>query len=230
MFIYMIGVLFFLVIWLGMYILVPKSRKVILWSSIAWGHAGPISEYWHLKDYWNPIYMFRIEVGEWCFGIEDYFFAFAYGGLSAGIFDIFIRKLGEREIERFYLRDLINLLLIGVCCLLAMGALIIIFPMNSLLAIIIVFLFGATMLFVAQPKWILPAILSGVVAGLFMWIFYWGFFLRFFPHIFQDWWFQDALSGHSLCGVPIEEIIWASSTALFIGPVHRYCARKKIHE
>jgi hypothetical protein len=30
----------------------------------------------------------RIEVGKWTFGIEDYLFAFAYGGLAAGIFDI----------------------------------------------------------------------------------------------------------------------------------------------
>jgi hypothetical protein len=230
MFIYAIGVFFFLVIWLGMYILVPKSRKAILWSSITWGHAGPISEYWHLKDYWNPIYMLRIEIGEWGFGIEDYFFAFAYAGLSAGIFDILIRKLGERELARVYPWDFIHLLLIGVCCLLAMGVLIMLFRMNSLHAIIIVFLFGAAMLVVVQPKWTLPAILTGAVAGLFMWIFYWGFFLRFFPHIFQEWWFQDALSGHSFGGVPIEEIIWASSTALFIGPAYRYCTRKKRHD
>jgi hypothetical protein len=30
----------------------------------------------------------EIEVGKWTFGIEDYLFAFAYGGLAAGIFDI----------------------------------------------------------------------------------------------------------------------------------------------
>jgi len=27
--------------------------------------------------------------------------------------------------------------------------------------------------------------------------------------------------------VPIEEIIWASSTAFFIGPISRYCAKKR---
>ena len=88
MYVYAIGLLFFLAVWLGMYIFVPKSRKAILWSSIAWGNAGPISEYWHLKDYWNPVYMLRLEVGKWIFGIEDYLLAFAYGGLAAGIFDI----------------------------------------------------------------------------------------------------------------------------------------------
>jgi hypothetical protein len=71
MYAYAIGSIFFLAVWLIMYIFVPKSRKVILWSSIAWGPAGPISEYWHLKDYWNPVYMRRFEVGNWSFGVED---------------------------------------------------------------------------------------------------------------------------------------------------------------
>jgi len=226
MFTYAIGVLFFLVIWLGIYIFVPKSRKAILWSSIAWGHVGPISEYWHLKDYWDPAYMLRFEIGNWVFGTEDYFFAFAYGGLSAGIFDILIRKLGEKELAIFYLWGYIKLLLAGLCCLFVMGALIILLHINSLHAIAVTFFFGATVLIVLQPKWTLPAIQAGIIAGLFMWISYWGFFLKLFPNIIEKWWFQDALSGISFGGVPIEEVIWASATAFFVGPISRYCTQK----
>jgi hypothetical protein len=227
MFTYGIGVLFLLVIWLSVYIFAPKSRKIILWSSIAWGHVGPISEYWHLKDYWYPVYMLRFEIGKWVFGIEDYFFAFVYGGLSAGIFDILIRKLGEEELARFYLWGYIKLFLCEIGCLLVMGALIIWFHINSLYAIVITFLSGTAVLIVLRPKWTPPAIQAGIIAGLFMWISYWGFFLRLFPHIIEKWWFQDALSGISFGGVPIEEVLWASSTAFFVGPISRYCAKKK---
>ena len=229
MFTYAIGVLFLLVIWLIMYIFVPKSRKAILWSSIAWGHAGPIIEYWHLKDYWNPVYMLRFEVGKWVFGLEDYFFAFAFGGLCAGLFDILIRKSGEKELTRFYLWGYIKLLLIGICCLFVTGALIILFDLNSLHAIVITFVSGAAVLIVLQPGWTLPAIQTGIIVGIFMWISYWGFFLRLFPHIIEKWWFQDALCGVSLGGVPIEEMIWASSTAIFVGPISRYCIKKVYH-
>lgn len=230
MFTYAIGVLFFMAIWLGMYAIVPKSRKVILWTSIAWGHAGPISEYWHLKDYWNPVYMWRFEVGQWVFGIEDYFFAFAFGGLSAGIFDILTRKSGEQELAGFRVRDFIKLLLAGICCLFAMGALITLFHMNSLHAIVVTFLSGAAALLVMRPRWILPAIQTGLAAAFFMWISYWGFLLRLFPHIIEEWWYKQALSGHSFGGIPIEEMIWAASTALFVGPVPRFCTRIKGHE
>ncbi|UCD32092.1 MAG: hypothetical protein JSV38_15245 [Desulfobacterales bacterium] len=223
MFTYAIGVLFLLVIWLSMYIFVPKSRKAIFWSSIAWGHVGPIIEYWHLKDYWNPVYMLRFEVGKWVFGIEDYFFAFACGGLSAGIFDILIRKTGEEELAKFYIWGLIKLLIAGIGCLFVTGVLISLFHINSLHAIVVTFLFGATLLIVLQPKWTLPTMLAGIIGGLFMWVFYWGLLLRLFPNIIEKWWFRDALSGISFGGVPIEEVIWASSTALFVGPISRYC-------
>jgi hypothetical protein len=171
--------------------------------------------------------MLRFEVGKWVFGIEDYFFAFAYGGLSAGIFDILIRKLGEKELARFYLWGYIKLLLTGICCPFVMGALMTLFHINSLYAIIVTFLSGAAVLIVLQPKWTLHAIQAGIIAGLFMWISYCGFFLKLFPRIIEKWWFQDALSGISFGIVPIEEVIWASSTAFFVGPISRYCTNKK---
>ena len=225
MYIYAIGSIFFLAVWLIMYIFVPKSRKVILWSSIAWGHAGPISQYWHLKDYWNPVYMRRFEVGNWSFGVEDYFFAFAYGGLAAGIFDILARKSGEIELEQFYLRGFIKLLLIVICCLFVMGALTTLLHLNSLYAMSISLFVGGTIIVFLRPRWTLAAIQTGIISAIFMWIFYWGFYLRLYPHVIEKWWYQKALCGISFDGVPIEELLWAS-TAFFVGPVFRYCLKK----
>ena len=226
MYVYAIGSIFFLAVWLIIYIFVPKSRKVILWSSIAWGHAGPISEYWHLKDYWNPVYMRKFEVGNWSFGVEDYFFAFAYGGLAAGIFDILARRSGDKEFERFYLLGFIKLLLIVVCCLFVMGALTTLLHLNSLYAISITLFVGGIIIVFLHPRWTLAAVQTGIISGIFMWIFYWGFYLRLFPHVVDKWWYQEALTGISVGGVPIEELIWASTTAFFVGPVFRYCLTK----
>jgi hypothetical protein len=223
---YTIGVLFFLAVWLGMYTFTPKSRKVILWSSIAWGHAGPISEYWHLKDYWNPTYIYRFEIGSWTFGVEDYIFAFAYGGLAAGIFDIISRKAGQRELAEFNPIGFIKLLLAVILCLFLMSVLVAVFNINSLNATIVVLLIGSLILVKLQPKWILPVIITAIIAGNLMWIFYWGFYIRLFPGIIEQWWYPEAFSGISLGGVPIEEVIWATATALFVGPLLRYCMGK----
>jgi len=225
MYVYVIGSLFFLAVWLGMYIFVPKSRKAILWSSIAWGNAGPISEYWHLKDYWNPVYMLKLEVGIWTFGIEDYLFAFAYGGLAAGIFDILARGSGEKEFKRFYLLGFIKLLLVVICCLFAMGGMTAFLNFNSLHAIVLTLFAGGMFIIISRPRWTLAAIQTGIVSAIFMWIFYWGFYLRLFPHVVDKWWYQEALIGISFGGVPIEELLWAS-TAFFVGPVFRYCLTK----
>jgi hypothetical protein len=226
MYVYAIGSIFFLAVWLIIYIFVPKSRGAILWSSIAWGHAGPISEYWHLKDYWNPVYMRRFEVGNWSFGVEDYFFAFAYGGLAAGIFDILARKSGEIELKQFYLGGFIKLLLVVIFCLFIMGVMTALLNFNSLHAISITLFAGGTIIIILRPRWTLAAIQTGIISGIFMWRFYWGFYLELFPHVVDNWWYQAALTGISVGGVPIEELIWAS-TAFFVGPVFRYCLTTK---
>ena len=226
MYAYIIGALFFLAVWISIFTFVHRSRKVILWSSIAWGIAGPISEYWHLKDYWNPEYMLKLEIGNWTFGIEDYLFAFAYGGLAAGVFDIIVRRSGEKESSRFYLLGFIKLLIVVSCCLFVMGAMTDLLNFNSLHAITLTLLAGGIGIIILRPKWTLAAIQTGTISVILMWIFYWGFYLRLFPRVIDNWWYPEALTGISFGGVPIEELLWAS-TAFFVGPVCRYCLTEK---
>ena len=73
---YAIEVLFSFGIWGILFVLVPKSRKPIMWASFASGAAEPISQYGHIKDYWNPSYLIKRQIGDWIFGIVDYIFAF----------------------------------------------------------------------------------------------------------------------------------------------------------
>ncbi len=117
----------------------------------------------------------------------------------------------------------IGLLLLGFACLLVMGALIVFVKLNSLHAIIVAFLISATTILLRRPKWIAPAVQAAFIVAAAMWIFYSGFFLRLFPGIVGEWWNVDALSGITLGGVPIEEVIWAWATTLFTGPALRYC-------
>ena len=223
---YGIGALFFLGIWFVLFTFVRKSRKPMLWSSLALGHAGPISEYWHLKDYWSPTYMLKIHIDTWVFGIEDYLFAFAFAGLCAGIFDLMARKLGQKELARFDPKGFIRLMLLGLACLLAMSALVVFLRLNSLHAIVLAFLVSAAVIMVLRHKWIVPAIQTAFIAAAAMWIFYAGFFLRLFPGIAGEWWNVDALSGMTFTGVTIEEMVWAWAAALFAGPALRYCMER----
>jgi hypothetical protein len=220
---YTIAALFFVGSWCVLFALAPKSRKPILWSSLAWGHAGPISQYWHLKDYWNPTFLVTFRIDGWMFGIEDYLFAFSFAGLCTGVFDILVRRMGAEALSRFNFYGFMILSLLGLCCVVSMATLIPLFHINSLYAISLAFMVCALFILFRKPKWIASALLTALGIGVLMWFGYWVFIFRLFPEILSQWWNPKALSGISLAGVPIEEVAWAFVTALFVGPAVRYC-------
>jgi hypothetical protein len=223
MYAYFAGVLCFLFIYGLFFAFVRKSRKPMLWASLALGHAGPISEHWHVKDYWNPDYLLKIRIGSWSFGIEDYLYAFAFAGLCAGILDLLARRSGYKELANFELLGFVKLMLFGLACLLAMVALVELLDFNSLHGIVIAFIFAATVILMRQRKLLVCALQTAFIVAAVVWIFYAGFFSRFFPAIMDEWWQVDAMSGVALGGVAIEEVLWAWAAALFAGTALRHC-------
>jgi hypothetical protein len=221
-FTYLLGALYFSVIWMVLFGLFPKERKVIFWSSLACGPAGPISEYWHRADYWRPDLILAIHIGNWTFGLEDYLFAFAFGGICTGIFELLIRRIWQAEDIRFNLKGFIKFLSIVLFSLMLMGALSWLFHLNSLPAISISFIFIAGAIFYRRSSLLFPGLITALLMMFLMWLFYWGFFLRLYPDVISRWWLSIALSGITLAKVPIEELIWAGSAGLFIGPAGRY--------
>jgi hypothetical protein len=219
---FLLGALFFTVIWIAFFRLFPKGRTVIFWSSLAWGPAGPISEYWHRADYWHPELIFAVHIGNWTFGLEDFLFAFAFSGICTGIFDLLIRRIWQAEDVTFNLKGFTKLLSIVLLCLMLMGVLSWIFHLNSLPAICISFILLAGYIFYRRSMLLLPGLFTALLIMFFMWLFYWAFFLRFYPDIIGRFWMSNALSGITLAKVPIEELIWAASAGLFIGPAARY--------
>jgi hypothetical protein len=139
-FTYLLGAFYFSVIWMVLFGLFPKERKVIFWSSLACGPAGLISEYWHRADYWRPDLIIAIHIGNWTFGLEDYLFAFAFGGICTGIFDLLMRRIWQAEDIRFNFKGFIKLLSIVLFSLMLMGAQSWLFHLNSLPAISISFI------------------------------------------------------------------------------------------
>ncbi len=226
MYTYLLGALIFLGLWGILFALVPQSRVPMLSVSLTWGPAGPVSEYWHGQDYWHPTYFLPIEIGPWRFGLEDYLFAFAFGGLCAGVFDCLVRQAGATAITHFETRDYLALLFTALLCLVIMSLFILFFQINSLYALVLIFLGGALWILLQHPGWVLPAIQTALIMGSIMWLFYWGFYFRLFPHLLEQWWKKEALFGIFLWGVPLEEVLWATAAALFVGPLFRIYAEK----
>jgi hypothetical protein len=219
---YVLAVFYFCVAWMVFFGLFAEERKVVFWSSFAWGPAGPLSEYWHRADYWRPDLIFTIKIGTWTFGVEDYFFAFAFGGICAGIFELVMKRFWPAEDAEFDLQGFFKLLGMVLFSLILMGALSWLFHLNSLYAISISFILMAGFIFYRRSAWLFSALVTALLMMGFMWLFYWGFFLELYPDVIGRWWLSKDLSGITLAKVPIEELIWAGSAGLFIGPAARF--------
>jgi hypothetical protein len=183
----LVGALFFLGGWGILFARARRSRKPMLWASAALGHIGPLSEYWHARDYWSPAYSLKVQLGDWTFGLEAYFFAFAFAGLCAGVFDLLVRRAGQPELVLFDGWGFVGLMLLGFACLLSMSVLVVWWRLNSLHAFILIFLAGAALILGQRRAWLTPAVQTAFLAAAAMWIFYAGFFLRLFPGIVDAW-------------------------------------------
>ncbi|MBI2882171.1 MAG: hypothetical protein HYY21_11300, partial [Candidatus Tectomicrobia bacterium] len=215
---YLIGDLILLALFGLLYLVRPQGRRAMRRTGLAMAPAGPLSEYWHTRDYWEPVHLLGWRVGHWRLGLEDLLFAFAFAGLSAGVF---AWAAGARERAAppvssggahwgraaFWVALLLALLALGTD-----GA-----GWNSIYASMASFAVLSAWFLRRNPRWLGPALATGAVAALAMWAFYAGVFVPLFPGVLSRWWKLEALSGLAVLGVPVEEPAWAFFGGIFCG-------------
>lgn len=221
MYFYAVGVIYSLLVWALLFTFARKVRKEILVSSVAWAHTGPILEYWHHQDYWNPNYLFPVRFGGWVFGAEDYLFAFCYAGFTTGVFHLFLRVTQSPPSPRRALKHFVRLQFAGAAFLILLTSLIALTDWNSVTALVMLSVAISASIFWKYPRWLPAALWTAAATGCAALLSYWGFFFRLYPEVLDDWWQLDRMSGLSILGVPLEEIVWAAGLALFVGPVYR---------
>jgi hypothetical protein len=214
----------FVLIWIILFLKSPGIRMALLVMSAFGGLAGPIGEYWFLRDYWHPDYALPMRIGNWRFGIEDYILTFAMVGTAMALFEKFGTKKEWGPLPPVSWRSLFRMDMIGNFGILLMIFFASIVRMNSIYAIMLTLLISSAALYWKRSAWI-PRVLA-VTAGFS--IFYWAVFrfafMPLYPGILERWWNLGALCGVRLLGVPVEEPIWAFSVALFVGPLYRACS------
>lgn len=222
---YAVGVLFFGLVWLLLFCVLPRVRRAMVVSSLLFSIAGPVTEFFHVRDYWSPVFLIPITLGSWRFGVEDFAFAAFLAGIGTGLYE-WAAGPGSAVPVRIEIRLLLVRFAKGV--LLVVPALWFIthgLGWNSLTATLLVM----SALVVSSSGWsprpLIGALPAGFAGGILMWVFYWGFFLRLFPSIIGEWWRAEALSGIALAGVPVEEVFWAAAASFAVGPVYRYGLR-----
>ena len=229
---YLIGSLFFIAAWVLLWWRAPRSRPVILWSSLALLPVGFLLESVYIRDYWQPEHWWYVQWGWLRLSLEDLVFTFFCSGVCAGIFDVLHRRYSRApDVPRVTWQSAVRLFGGGLIFLLLMLALWVpgsragwqvgLFKMHSVNAhalactiIIPCFFFGRS--------WFRTAAASLVAGAVFMILFYAGFYLRLYPTVFERWWDLDALSGLRPFTVLIEEIYWMATTTMFLGALTRF--------
>jgi hypothetical protein len=197
----------------------------MFWTGLLFTPAGPLSEFWQLKDYWHPVYLVNLGSEGWRFGLEDCLLAFAFAGISAGIFDVLVRRKTPKRLPRISGRTTLSMIgwYIAALCLMALFTSILHF--NSIYAMILGgFVSFILLMFYGKWKMFPLVLLNAIIVGVIFWLFYFTFFIPLFPGVIAAWWNLKAISGIMLLGVPIEEPLAAFSSALLLGPIFHFCS------
>jgi hypothetical protein len=220
---YTVGVLYALSLWALFYRLASRSRKVMRWGGYLAIWMGPLYEYLYRRDYWQPEYLLPIQWGSWTFGLEDIIVSFVLGSGAAGIFDLLVRRWGERELVTINAQGAARFLLVLLSGFVATSLLVALFQVNSLYATLIATAGLSLWVFSRRRRWLPAALITGLVCGISSLVFYGVFYFPLFPGVLERGWVASALSGLMVLGVPVEELIYTFISSLFYGPAFRYC-------
>ncbi|MDO8424706.1 MAG: lycopene cyclase domain-containing protein [bacterium] len=204
-FTYLIWDLFFLTIWLLFFLLRKDLRKqsLILGGIIA--GLTPLVGWWYLRDYWNPAFMFEINIFGLKTGPDEILMGFLIGAISSIVFEVVFKKKLEQKkkphLWAFPVFLLGGVYLVAVFLVLKVG-------LNSIYASFVSWIVGIIILSFLRRDLIVSGLISGVLFMAILFFSYVRWLELLFPGTIVAWWKLSNLSGLLVFGVPIEEIIW----------------------
>lgn len=213
-FAYLIGNLLLLPFVLFFFWKRPDLRqKMVTMGAIA-SLIGLLSEIWFLKDYWRPQYTLG-----WPWVVEDFLFGFICGSGLAAMYQVFFgRTLGKQKYKRKDTR---------LVCLIAFGVVLMVLlnntlGLNSIFASVLALLACTSVILYNRSDLILISVGTGFLTSLAAFVFYF-LVLPFFPNILAHiWLLHNQPFGKTLLGIPLTELIWATSLGLASGPFYEF--------
>lgn len=200
-------------LWLLFFIKRPDLRHKMIVFGLMGAIAGPISEIFYLKDYWHPLLVTGTAIG-----IEDVLFGFFAGGIGSVLYE----ELFAKHFSKRHKRTEHWIFFVFPLCAMSLFAFNHLFPMyhiNSIYASAVAFLVTTLVVLYLRKDLLVDALASGIIAGL---IFFFGYLLLLavFPQIFEKMWLLRNISGITVSRIPMEELLWAFTYGLMIGPLY----------
>jgi len=209
----------FLLPWLGLFIVFPRHRRVMVWASALTMPFG-LTEPLFVPRYWLPPSLFDL-AQRTGFDIESLIFSFAIGGVGAVLYNIVTRQdlqpvaMRERRGHRHRFHGI------------ALAVPFLAFPLlsltgwNPIYPAMLAMAFGAAATVACRPdlKWKtgLGGTLFAAYYALFMALLEWSA-----PGYIARVWNLAALSGVAVAGLPLEELLFGFAFGAYWSGVYEH--------
>jgi hypothetical protein len=203
------------VLWLALFAARKDLRHQQMFVSLFTAPAALAQVFWFYKDYWRPEYAWTIHIHGVPFGIEEILFSFFVGGIGAVLYEVCFKKKYRRGSVRLVSTSAIALFGILFFMTLYLSGLISIWASAcSLIAASLAMIVVDRDL---RMDWLMSSVLM-----FFTVIFIYLIWFAVYPDAVQKLWVPSGLSGTELFGIPIEELVWYTSWAMFSGVAYEF--------
>jgi len=201
-------------IWLLLLYLRRDLCKEMIFAGIVLGVGALIADPLFWQEYWRPE-----ELNYYRAGLGNFFYGFFFSGIASVIYEeVFRKRVSVRKKHHHSLRLLFATIFVAGGSFLFPILILKINPIYSLIASL--FIVAVIILFYRKDL-IWNSLFSGFAFAAISLV---GFVIYqiLFPGIIQAWWFLENLSGVFILGVPLEEIVFAFTFGMAIGPMYEF--------
>ena len=224
---WLIWSLLLLIPWGIIYILLPSASKrhemlvVSLWTSLI-----GITEPFFVPLYWNPPSLLDL-AWRTGFDIESFIFSFGIGGIAILAYDRFFRARDTRVTsrEKRLSRHRFHLLAL----LLAPASFFVLFStasLNPIYSAILAMIAGGIATWYCRPD-LKNKMFASALIFLAIYFVYFLTLIALFPGYVEQVWNLKALSGIRLVGIPLEELLFATSFGFIWSSVYEHATWRR---
>lgn len=219
-FAYLIGSLFLAVIWLGLFIVIPKSRKKMIWVSFLTLLLG-LTEPIFVPRYWVPPTLFNL-ANTYRIDLESFIFSFAIGGVASVIYETISRQKKkmsepERHLKRHRFHRLAVLSPLPVFVFLYWLT-----DMNPIYSTLVALATGVVATKFCRPDLKSVMVRAAIIFTVIYFLIFWVTFVVLTPGYVTHVWKLSDLTEVLILGVPLEELLFAAAFGAMWGSIYEH--------
>jgi len=217
--------LVFLIIWFFIYILISKSRKEMLLTSIFTAPFG-LTEPIFVPEYWSPPSLFNLALTTG-FDIESIIFSFSIGGIGSVLYEALFSIKHEKLSRKKMHNKRHNLHLLALFSPFIVFLILMPTKLNSIYSVSISLFIGAIAALLCRPDLKKKTFLGGI---LFLLLYFVAFllFTTIYPNAVEQYWNLNALSGILILNIPLEELLFAFTFGMMWSSVYEHITYNKV--